>query len=220
MPGTRLFVFGCGAQGRVICDILKAQYPLANLYFVDEDESFHGSFINGTEVIGTDTMFSMDPNPSVHIALGNPNTREKVWSKLEQRGTQFISAIHPSAVVMSTATIGPGSMVAAGAIVNTNATTGRGCIINTGAIIEHDTFLGDFSCISPAATIGGRVHIGTKVFIASAAVVLARVQIGDRAVVGMGAVVLKDVAEDVICYGVPATEKGKVDAGFDWSRLF
>jgi sugar O-acyltransferase (sialic acid O-acetyltransferase NeuD family) len=217
---TVLFVFGCGAQGRVICDILKAQYPLSNLYFVDDNPLYLGSFINETEVIDTDTMFIMEENPLVHIALGNPNTRERLWAKLEQGGARFISAIHPSAVVTLTATIGQGCMIGAGAIVNTNAATGRGCIINTGAIIEHDTMLSDFSCVSPAATIGGRVYIGTKAFIASAAVVLARVRIGDRAVVGMGAVVLKDVADDTICYGMPATEKGKVDAGFDWNRLF
>lgn len=220
MPGTLLFVFGCGAQGRVICDILKAQYPLANLYFVDENPSFQGQFINGTEVISADTMFTLEPQPLVHIALGNPNTRERLWVKLEQSGAHFISAIHPSAVVLPTAAIGPGNMVGAGAIVNTNVATGRGCIINTGAIIEHDTILNDFSCVSPAATIGGRVHIGMKAFIASAVVVLARVRIGDRAVVGMGSVVLKDIAEDTISYGVPAMEKGKVDSSFDWNRLF
>jgi acetyltransferase EpsM len=216
-----LFIFGSSAQGRVVREILAAQYPQAALYFVDDNTALTGSVINGSEVLTAATMFTMDPHPKVHIALGNPHIREKIWERLQQGGAgSFISAIHPSAVVAPTAIIGDGCMVGIGAIVNSNARIERGCIINTGAVIEHDTQIAAFACVSPRAMIGGRVTIGAKAFVASAAVVLARVNIGNNAVVGMGAVLLKDVPDGKIFYGNPASEKGTVSADFDWSRLF
>jgi sugar O-acyltransferase (sialic acid O-acetyltransferase NeuD family) len=220
-PGGVLFIFGSGAQGRVVRDILAAQYPQAMLYFVDDNPALNGSVINGSEVITTVAMFTMEPHPEVHIALGNPHTREKIWDRLQQAGAEhFISAIHPSAVVAPTATIGDGCMVGIGAIVNSNAQIARGCIINTGAVVEHDTQIAAFACVSPRAMIGGRVTIGAKAFVASGAIVLARLTIGRSAVVGMGAVLLKDVPDEKIFYGSPASEKGAVNADFDWSRLF
>lgn len=220
-PGAVLFIFGSGAQGRVVREILAAQYPQAALYFVDDNPALTGTMVNGSEVITTAAMFTMKPHPEVHIALGNPHTREKIWVRLQQAGAgRFISAIHPSAVVVPTATIDEGCMIGIGAIVNSNAHIARGCIINTGAVIEHDTQVAEFACVSPRAMIGGRVTIGAKAFVASGAIVLARLTIGRSAVVGMGAIVLKDVPDEKIWYGNPASEKGTVNDGFDWSCLF
>jgi acetyltransferase EpsM len=214
------FIFGCGAQGRVVNDILSAQYPDSIIFFVDENESLLHATVNNTKVISIDEMFELDKTPLIHLALGHPVVRGNVFKKLSNLGAVLLSAIHPSAVIMPTATVDAGTMIGAGAIINSNARIGKSCIVNTGAIIEHDTVMEDFSCVSPGSTIGGRVHIGKNTFIASCAVVLARTIIGENVIVGMGSVVMKNIEDNNIVYGVPAKFQGKVDASFNWNKLF
>lgn len=214
------FIFGCGAQGRVVNDILKSQYPDSNIFFVDENEKLINTIINNTKVISIEEMFKIETSPLVHIAIGHPINREKVVNKLNKLGAILLSAIHPTAVIMPSAIVKAGTMVGAGAIINSNVKIGKSCIVNTGAIIEHDTEMDDFSCVSPGATVGGRVRIGKNAFIASCAVVLARTNIGENAIIGMGAIVMKDVLANDIVFGIPAKTKGKVNNSFDWNKLF
>lgn len=215
-----IFIFGSGAQGRVVKEILKAQYPNANLFFVDDNHLLWHSKVKDTIIISEEEMYKKDLSPNIHIAIGNPYIREKIFKRFENNNCNIISAIHPSAVIMPSVELNKGCMVGPQSVINTDAQIGECCIINTGAIVEHDTKIGNFATVSPGAIIGGRVQLGNKTFIASGAKVIARVNIGDNAIVGMGAVVTKDVNNNELSYGVPATSRGKIDDEYNWSKLF
>ncbi len=213
------FIFGCGAQGRVVLDILRAQFPERTFYFVDENRSLWHTKINDVEVIGgIDAMLVIDKQASIHIAIGNPHTRKNIVTNLKSLNVDFLSAIHPSSIVMTTCKLGAGLMIGAGAIINSNTSIGDFCIINTAALIEHDCLVEEYSCISPRACIGGRVTMKTNSFISSGAIVRARIQIGKNAIVGMGANVVKNVSDSEIVYGNPAKIQGRVDENFDWGK--
>jgi sugar O-acyltransferase (sialic acid O-acetyltransferase NeuD family) len=213
------FIFGCGAQGRVVLDILRAQFPERTFYFVDENKSLWQTKINEVEVIGgMEAMLAIDKQASIHIAIGNPHTRKKIVTTLKARNVDFLSAIHPSSIIMTSCKLGDGLMIGAGAIINSNTSIGDFCIINTGAVVEHDCLLEEYTCISPRACIGGRVNIKTNSFISSGAIVRARVEIGKNAIVGMGAIVVKNVLDSEIVYGNPAKIQGRVDKNFDWGK--
>jgi acetyltransferase EpsM len=215
-----IFIFGSGAQGRVVRDIVAVQYPNAIVYFVDDNTALFGTFINDTEVISVSTMLSLSSQPYLHIAIGNPNVREHLVKRFEAESVCFLSVIHPSAVIAPTAKVEPGSVISAGCIINTNAVIAAHCLINTGVIVEHDCTIEAYVSLSPGSLIGGRVQIGTKAFIASRAVVLARVQIGAGAIIGMGALVMKDVENNTMHYGSPAKWIADIDETYNWSALF
>ena len=67
-------------------------------------------------------------------------------------GRQWITAVHPSAVVDETATLGPGTVVMAGAIIQANARIGRHVIVSTGSSVDHDCAVtvprGDDECVA------------------------------------------------------------------------
>lgn len=213
------FIFGCGAQGRVALDILRLQYPKTNWSFIDEDAKLLNHVINGATVIGGFDVLKNKESRNLHIALGKPSVKQKIAEKCVELNIDLINAIHPSAIILPTATIGKGVMIGAGAIVNTDAKIGNCVLINTQSVIEHDTVVGDYSNISPAACIGGRVNIGERVFIGSGSIVLARISIEKNSIIGMGTVVTKNIPEYTLSYGVPAKVIKKIDENFDWSRV-
>lgn len=139
-----------------------------------------------------------------HIGIGDNNIREKVFlrlSKLSQ--ARFHTAVHPSAVIASTAEVGTGVLIAAGAIVNPLASIGKGVICNTGSIIEHECRVEDFAHIAPGAVLAGNVTVGKKSFIGANAVIKQGVTIGKKVTVGAGSVILRNIPDGAVVVGNP-----------------
>jgi acetyltransferase-like isoleucine patch superfamily enzyme len=122
--------------------------------------------------------------------------------------------------------VGAGSQLAANLTVERGARIGSGVRCSPGSHLTADTIVGDHAFLGAGVrTINDKQLIwrdpdqemplspptfqtGCKV--GSGAVVLAGVTIGSGALVGAGSVVTRDVAEDTIVYGVPATAHGRV----------
>jgi sugar O-acyltransferase (sialic acid O-acetyltransferase NeuD family) len=215
------WIFGAGAQGRVILDILRAQGRHESVAFLDDAADLQGRSINGAPVLfGLDEALGcVSSTVEMIVALGNPHLRMAVAERARRAGVPLLNAVHPSAVVMHTATIGTGNMVGAAAVINTNARLGDQVIVNTAAVVEHDCRLEDGSAVSPGARVGGRVTIGRRAFIGTGAILLSRVTVGAGSVVAAGAVVTRDVPECVLVKGVPARICAHLDETFDWQRL-
>lgn len=84
-----------------------------------------------------------------------------------------------------------------------------GITIGDGTLIGHNVVLATLNhSLDPkhrGDMIPAPIHVGKNVWIGSNATVLAGVTIGDGAVVAAGAVVTKDVPENTVAGGVPAT---------------
>ncbi|WP_394172374.1 hypothetical protein [Guptibacillus hwajinpoensis] len=73
---------------------------------------------------------------------------------------EFVKAIHPSAQIGKSVTIGNGTVLMANAVVNSHTSIGDHCIINTKSSIDHDGCLHNFFTVAPGATLAGSVSIG------------------------------------------------------------
>ena len=136
-------------------------------------------------------------------AVGTPKRDAFVRQALAY-GLQFVSLVHPSASIFSTASLDTGTIVNAGAVVAAHVQLAQHVIINRGCLIGHHASIGDFATISPGANIAGRTRIGDRSYVGMGAIVLDGVAIGSGAVVGAGAVVTRDVPERVQVVGIPA----------------
>lgn len=151
--------------------------------------------------------------PEAHeLYLLGPTTpsRTQLVEALAQRfqpALPYHTLIHPSAYVSPLAQLGPGVFVGANSVIGPGVVLGAHVFVNRGVTIGHDTQIGAFSRIQPGANLGGLTQIGDGVTIAMGATVLERLQIGDHALIAAGAVVTKDVAENTLVAGVPATFK-------------
>lgn len=139
------------------------------------------------------------------LGTGYPEQR-RAWEA--QVASRFLGAsapaIHPSAAVASSASLGLGATVHAGSVIGHLATIGRHAHVSANAIIAHEARVGPFSSVMPSASLGGGVIVGKGAQVGMGAMVLPGLSIGDGASVGAGAVVTRNVAPGACVVGTPA----------------
>lgn len=137
------------------------------------------------------------------LGIGDNLARRKVADKVREKGKLMLNAIHPSAIISRTASLGSGILIGPNVTVNPMAQIGHGVILNSGSIVEHGCVVEDFCHIAPSAVLLGDVFVGEGAFVGANAVVKQGLRIGKGAIIGMGAVVLHDVEENTVVVGNP-----------------
>ena len=95
----------------------------------------------------------------LRVAAADERT-ERNEAEILDLGRRLATVVHPTAVVASGVTLGPGTYLAPLAVVHTDAQVGRGCIVNSAAVVEHDCRLGDWVHVSPGAALGPWATLG------------------------------------------------------------
>jgi UDP-perosamine 4-acetyltransferase len=213
-------VFGAGNQGRVALEVFHAAGRRVAA-FLDDGKSATHAEISGTPVHKPAEFFAQHTpdDVEVFIAVGNAETRITIGNKLRAEGYSIADAVHPSAILSSTAKLGRGVLVCAGAFVGVDATLCDYAVLNTGGSIDHDGVIGLGAYVAPGVTSAGDVHIGEKSFVGVGAVLGPNVVIGDEAVVAAGSVVLGHVSPGTMVAGAPARLVRKLQTPLNWSRL-
>ena len=139
------------------------------------------------------------------LGVGSPQTRAILVERLDVAGFTAVTAIHPSAVIGSVPSFGPGVVICSGAVISTNVNLGRHVHINPNATIGHDAVLSELVSVNPGAVVSGEVLVGVGALVGASATILQGLVVGDDVVVGAGAVVTRDVPSAVTVKGVPGT---------------
>ena len=196
---NRLIIIGAGGHGGVVADNgLKNGYT--DISFVDDGTATH---CLGFPVIGkvADLPQLNDGKTDFVLAIGNNAVRKAL---AEKYNVNWVSLIHPSAVLGLNVVVGKGTVVMANAVINPNASVGEHCIINTGAVVEHDNHIGDYVHLSPNVALGGTVQVGNLCHVGIGAVAKNNINICENTIIGAGAVVVKNINESGTYVGVPA----------------
>ena len=169
----------------------------------------HGLGHVDLEHLGSDAWLLEQDPASVKLVNGiglvpGAAGRIDVWNRFVARGFEFVTVVHPTAHVSSSAVLGSGVQVLGGAQVNAGAVLGDDAVINTAAVVEHHVRIGEHSHLATGAITTGGVTIGDRCFVGAGAVLVPGVTIGDDVVIGAGAVVIDDVANGARVVGVPA----------------
>lgn len=186
-----VIIIGASGHGHVIADIVHANYDNL-LGYLDDDLS--------KAPLGKVSDCYKYSDAEFVIGIGNVEVRKKI----SDLPLKWYSAIHPSAIISSSAKIGEGTVVMPNAVINAESIVGKHCIINSGSIVEHNDIVGDYAHISVGAKLGGTVLIGKSTWIGIGATVINNVSVCDNCVIGAGAVVVKNIKEQGTYIGVPA----------------
>lgn len=214
---VRVALIGAGGHARVLLDAARAEGRLTVEVVLDARPELRGGTFEGLTVAGDEfelRRLSTEGIEGVILGVGSVDAgpqRRILYERIAAYGLAFPPVRHPAAVVASSATVGPATVIFAGAVVNPGARLGLNVIVNTASVIEHDVSVGDHTHVSPGARIAGGVSIGAMSHLGLGCTVLQGVRIGDRALVAAGAVVTRDVPDDGRVAGVPARPMGRGD---------
>ena len=202
-----LIIVGASGFGREVLQIVKdinKKEPTWNILgFLDDNEEALDGYECDYNVIGTIRDCNPEPEQNYVMAIANPQVKEKVITLLESKGANFVSVIHPMAVIGSFNKIGRGIVVYPYAKVTVNTTIGD-FVSLLGSNIGHDAEVGDYTTITGMCAINGHVTIGKRVFIGSHVVVAPGKRIGDDVYVGNGSVVVTNIKAGNKVFGNPA----------------
>ena len=202
--------FGAGGHAKVVIEILRSMQKYEIVGLLETQSRLWRTKVLEVEVLGDDTLMGELKDRGYNHAfigvgtVGDAQPRQRLYDKVSGFGFEVVSAIHPTAVISSSAQIGVGPTIMAGAVVNASAVIGANVIVNTGAIVEHDCRIGDHTHIATGARLAGGVQVGPCAHIGIGAVVRQEIRIGREAIVGAGAVVVRDVPDGTTVFGVPA----------------
>jgi sugar O-acyltransferase (sialic acid O-acetyltransferase NeuD family) len=202
----RILIVGAGGFGREVLQWARDAWPsdcnrIAG--FLSADAHVLDGCDCGIRIVG-----SPDSHRPVHgdlhlLAIGVPYARRRVAESLIARGAEFLTLVHPTAIVAPSAEIGEGSIICPYSIVSDSARLGRFVAMNYHTSLGHDASAGDFAVLSPYSTLGGHAHIEQDVFLGLHASVGPGKTVGARSKVSANSCVLASAPSDSLIFGVP-----------------
>jgi sugar O-acyltransferase (sialic acid O-acetyltransferase NeuD family) len=203
---ANIFVYGARGHGKVVADILQVGGQRVCGFIDDCAESVEPQVLALPVCGGFEWLKHRSQQTPVVVVLGigKNEARQEVAERCRSAGIKLLTAIHPDAVVSTSARIGDGTVIMARAVVNPDAIIGECAVVNTGAVVEHDCVIGDYAHLSPNSSMGGAARLGALSWLGMSAAIIHGVSVGVGTVVGAGAVVIRDLPDSVVAVGVPA----------------
>jgi len=211
----RILCIGGGGHAAVVIDLLQAMAGTAGTDI--EIAGFTDVTVNALPILdapwlGTDADIPhlIGEKRLTHFIVavgsirGGGDLRARLFAKAEATGLAPFTAVHPSAVVATSVSLGGGSVVMAGAVIQTRVDVGRNVIVNTRVSIDHDCRIGDNVHVAPGAILSGSVTLDDGCHVGTGACILQNIRIGRGATVAAGATVTRDVAANAVVKGTPA----------------
>ncbi len=195
----RVYLYGTGGHADVVRDVLQAVgVDVAGIFDDDRAKIDAGIAQPGLQIGGRHNLANL--TRPIIVTIGDNAIRQNV---VEQIKSGFQTAIHPSATIADSVSIGEGSMIIHGVVIQTGTTIGKHVIVNTAASIDHDCQVGDYAHVSPNATLCGNVTVGQGTWIGAGATVIQNMKIGSWCTIGAGAVIIRDVPDGATVVGNP-----------------
>lgn len=202
-----LIIVGASGFGREVVqwveDINAVKPEWKILGFIDDNPKALDGCRCDYHILGTINDWQPKENEYFACAVAIPSVKYKVVRTLLDKGAQFATIIHPSALVNKYSQIGEGVIITPRSSVTADTKIGNYVSI-LGSGVGHDASIGDYSTLSGRCSINGHVQVGRMVYVACGVSVAPSKKIGDGAYVGIGSVVISNIKAGVKVFGNPA----------------
>lgn len=210
----RIIIIGTGGFAKEVHDLVERcaledgfvggdTSPI--LGFLDENTEKHGTDFFGKRVLGGLDWLKDNKDVSIVIAIGNPNAKENIVSKIESIGEfNYPNIIHPSVSIGNEVRIGKGNIFCHNTIITSDIKIGNFITLNLNCTVGHDSIIHDYVTVAPGANISGNVEIEKGCDLGTNSVIIQGVKIGESSIIGAGAVVIREVPEFTTSVGNPS----------------
>jgi sugar O-acyltransferase (sialic acid O-acetyltransferase NeuD family) len=203
-----IHIVGAGGLAKELISYIIDEKPQRyKIVGVWADENFNSprydSFYIGNLSEAAERLTILD---NLLLAIAKPSIKRKVRSQIDPiNKLNWLTYVHPSAVVSSYAGIGKGCIITPQAIVTSDAKLGEFVFMNTGSVIGHDAVLGDYSTLFPNTEVCGDCTLGTDCILGIGAFLVPGVALATGTRVSAGSIVWSSFEEPVLLSGNPAT---------------
>ena len=203
-----LIIIGARGFGREVynlamqCNGYLKEYKIKG--FIDDKRDALDTFNSYPPIVNSVEDYTVDDNDVFICALGDIQQKKKYTKMILDKGGNFISLIHPTAIVDSNSKIGVGCIILQYATIGSGAIIADFALIQVSTIIAHDVKIGKYSRIDCHVVCTGGSLIEDEVTIHTSAVINQNVNIAKGAHVGAGSFVIRKVFENSTVYGNPA----------------
>lgn len=203
-----LLIIGARGWGREVFDIaqacIDAGADITVKGFLDDKADALEYYNNYPPILGPVETYELQKDDVFICALGDVNYKKQYAEIILKKGGEFISLVHPSAVLGNNAKVGKGCVVGAFANLSSDTVIGDFVTMSIRAGIGHDSTIGNYTHIGGNCCISGFVTIGESVTMHPGCVMVPHRKIGDNAIIGTGSVVLSNVKAGTTVFGNPA----------------
>ena len=194
-PVHRVVVLGGGGHAHVVIEILQemGDIELVGVLHAEAND------VLGVPRLGSDDDLPMLAGHSITgaiAAVGDNQIRRTFFDRILASGLTPINAIHPSAVISRSTSLGRGLVIMPQAVINAMCRIGDNVIVNTAVTIDHHGSIGSHVHIAPGCHIAGGVTVDDLTLLGVGATVVPGVRIGARVFVGAGLTVTRDLPDD------------------------
>lgn len=203
-----LLIIGARGWGREVYDIAKECMDAGAGFtvkgFLDDKADALNGYKKYPPIICPVETYDIQEDDVFICALGDVNYKKQYADVILRKGGEFISLVHPTAVIGTNATIGKGCVVGAFANLSNDTKIGDFVTVSIRAGMGHDSTIGDFSHIGGNCCISGFVTVGELVTMHPGSMIVPHRKICDNVIIGTGSVVLNNVRANTTVFGNPA----------------
>lgn len=215
MAISDLIIVSAGNFGREVHvwarQAIQAGMPWRIKGFLDSRSAILDGFDYDSPILAAPENYRPEPDDVFLCAVGEPEDKRKYTTMLEERGAEFTSLIHPTALIGHNVSIGPGAIICPMTQLSCDIELGRHVTFGTLSSGAHDVRIGSYSQISGGCQINGHAMLGEGVFLGASVTVLPKAKVEDWSYVGAGSVILKRVKTRTKVFGNPAVQIGTLD---------
>lgn len=201
-----IVIVGAGGFGREVRHIFHDQIASHESRFKGFLGKDHGVAPDPriqSQLLGDPEAYSPQPQDRFLLAIGHMETRRRVVECLESKGGRFLTLVHPSAFVASSAQLGEGVLIYPRSVVSHEAFLADHVKLNYFTCVGHNAQLGRYCLLAPYATVNGFGVLEDDVYLSTHTTVGPQVRIGARSKLSANSAVTQDVPPDSFVFGVP-----------------
>lgn len=203
-----LIIIGAGGMGRQVLSFAKSCNGYGKEYdikgFLDDNPHAMEGFPGYPPVLGTVDGYRVETDDVFFNSIGDIQAKKRCIQKIQDKGGDFLTLVHPTAQVSPDTKIGQGCMIGSYVGIGVETTIGDFCLIQSKATIGHDVHVDDYARIDCNVVLIAGVNVGKDVCIHTSAVVNHDVKLGDGCIVGAMSFVIKNVRPGQTVFGNPA----------------
>ena len=201
-----IIIVGAGGFGREVYhwakdSFSKYQYKIKG--FLDDNPRILDNYDMDISIIGNLNNYEVKNQDRFLFAIGDIETKKHIVTNLKKKGAQFLTLVHPTAIVANSAKIGEGVIICPFCLVSDKVLLEDFVMLNIYSSCGHDAKAGSYCILSPYATLNGFVILEDEVFLGTHTTVIPYKRVGYKSKISANSVVMRDVPPNKIVFGVP-----------------